>query len=388
MKSQFRAERVHTVVIGGGQAGLSVGYHLRKQGINFLILDANNRIGNAWRNRWDSLRLFTPARYVELPGMRFPGKAEAFPTKDQVADYLEFYAERFSLPVQCGVKVDRLSKNGSHFLINAGSLQYEAENVVVAMADYQVPKVPAFAQDLDPGILQLHPQSYKNPRQLQEGGVLVVGVGNSGADIAIDVARSHKTWIAGKESGHIPFPIDTWFARYVAFRVIRFLGHHVLTAGTPIGRKRRPELLNRATPLIRVKPKDLVDAGIERVGRVTGAQGGKPLLEDGRTLEVRNVIWCTGYEPGFSWIDLPVFDEEGRPLHERGISKVQGLYFVGLHFQYAMSSATLIGIGRDAEYVVNGLRARSRSAERRSGQVRTMPLPSAEPVAVRYARKA
>ena len=388
MKSQFRAERVNTIVIGGGQAGLSVGYHLRKQGINFLILDANNRIGNAWRNRWDSLRLFTPARYVQLPGMRFPGKAEAFPTKDQIADYLEFYAERFQLPVQCGVKVDRLSKNGSHFLINAGSLQYEAENVIVAMADYQVPKVPAFAHDLDPGILQLNPQSYKNPRQLQEGGVLVVGVGNSGADIATDVSQSHKTWIAGKESGHIPFPIDTWFARYVAFRVIRFLGHHVLTLNTPIGRNKRAELLNRATPLIRVKPQNLIDAGIERVGRVTGVQGGKPLLEDGRTLEVRNVIWCTGSEPGFSWIDLPVFDEEGRPVHERGISKVPGLYFVGLHFQYAMSSATLIGIGRDAEYVVNGLRARSRSAERRSGQVRRMPLPSAESVAVRYARKA
>jgi putative flavoprotein involved in K+ transport len=388
MKSQFRAERVHTVVIGGGQAGLSVGYHLRKQGINFLILDANNRIGNAWRNRWDSLRLFTPARYVELPGMRFPGKAEAFPTKDQIADYLEFYAERFQLPVQCGVKVDRLSKNGNHFLINAGSLQYEAEHVVVAMADYQVPSVPVFAQDLDPGILQLHPQSYKNPRQLQEGGVLVVGVGNSGADIAIDVARSHRTWIAGKETGHIPFPIDAWFARYVAFRVIRFLGHHVLTLNTPIGRKKRPQLLNRATPLIRIKPQNLIDAGIERVGRVSGVQAGKPLLEDGRTLEVKNVIWCTGYEPGFSWIDLPVFDQEGRPVHERGISKVAGLYFVGLHFQYAMSSATLIGIGRDAEFVVNGLRDRSRSAERRSGQVRTMPLPSAEPVAVRYARKA
>jgi len=388
MKSQFRAERVDTVVIGGGQAGLSVGYHLRKQGIKFLILDANNRIGNAWRNRWDSLRLFTPAQYVQLPGMGFPGKVELFPTKDQVADYLELYAQRFELPVQCGVKVDRLSKNGNHFLINAGHLQYEADNVVVAMADYQVPKAPAFAHDLDAGILQLNPQSYKNPRQLQEGGVLVVGVGNSGADIAMDVARSHKTWIAGKESGHMPFAIDTWFARYFAFRVIRFLGHHVLTLNTPMGRKARPNLLNRATPLIRVKPQHLIDAGIERVGRVTGVQGGKPLLEDGRTLEVRNVIWCTGYTPGFSWIDLPVFDEEGTPVHERGISKVAGLYFVGLHFQYAMSSATLIGIGRDAEYVVNGLRARSQSAGRRSGQVRTMPQPAAEPVLVGHARNA
>lgn len=387
MNNQFRTERVHTIVIGGGQAGLSVGYHLRKRGINFLILDANNRIGNAWRSRWDSLRLFTPARYVELPGMRYPGKADAFPTKDQIADYLELYAERFELPVQCGVKVERLSKRGNHFLVNAGHLQYEADNVVVAMANYQVPSVPAFAGDLDPGILQLHPQSYKNPRQLQEGGVLVVGVGNSGADIAMDVARSHKTWIAGRESGHIPFPIDTWFARYVAFRVVRFLGHHVLSLKTPIGRKKRPELLDRASPLIRVKPKDLINAGIERVGRVKGVHDGKPLLEDGRTLEVRNVIWCTGFKPGFSWIDLPVFDEEGGPLHERGVTEIPGMYFVGLHFQYAMSSATLIGVGRDAEYVVNELEARSRAVARRSGQLHKMPMTSAE-TGVRYARKA
>lgn len=387
MKSQFRAERVHTIVIGGGQAGLSVGYHLAKQRINFLILDANNKIGNAWRNRWDSLRLFTPARYVELPGMRFPGNDDAFPTKDQIADYLESYAEHFRLPVQCGVKVDRLSKNGDNFLIDAGRLQYEADNVIVAMANYQVPKVPSFAQGLDPSILQLTPQSYKTPAQLQEGGVLVVGVGNSGADIAIDVARSHRTWIAGKESGHIPWDINTLFASQVAFRIIRFLGHHVLTLSTPMGRRARPNMLHRASPLIRIKPKDLVNAGIERVGRVIGVRDGLPLLDNETTLDVRNVIWCTGYQPGFSWIDLPVFDEAGDPIHDRGVSKVSALYFVGLHFQYSMSSATLVGVGRDAKYVVEALAARSRWVSRRPTQVRTMPLSRvAEPA--NYARRA
>ena len=388
MKSQFRAERIHTIVIGGGQAGLSAGFHLAKQGIDFLILDANNRIGNAWRNRWDSLRLFTPARYVELPGMRFPGNGGNFPTKDEIAEYLEFYAEHFKLPVQCGVRVERLSKVDDHFLIEAGRLHYEADNVIVAMANYQVPKIPGLSQDLDPSILQMTPQSYKNPAQLQEGGVLVVGVGNSGADIAMDVARSHDTWIAGKESGSIPFPIETWFARNIAFRMIRFLGHHVLTTSTPIGRKKRPQLLHRATPLIRVKPNDLRRAGVEQVRRVIGVKAGQPLLEDGRTLEVKNVIWCTGYERGFPWIDLPVFDQQGDPSQVRGISTVPGLYFLGLHFQYSMSSATLIGIGRDAEYAVKELKAKSRLAER-SRQIRTMPLPpSAEPMAVRYARKA
>ena len=379
MKSLFRAERVHTIVIGGGQAGLAVGYHLAQRGINFLILDAHNRIGNAWRNRWDSLRLFTPARYVELPGMRYPGRSDAFPTKDQIADYIEAYAEHFKLPVQSGVKVDRLSKVGDYFLVQAGKLRYEADNVIVAMANYQVPKVPAFARDLDPGIVQLHSQDYRNPSQLRDGGVLVVGMGNSGADIAIEVAQSHPTWIAGKESGHIPFPIDTWFARYIAFRFVRFFGHHVLTLDTPIGRKARPKMLAQAAPLIRVKPKDLIDAGVEQVGRVVGLEDGRPLLEGGRTLDVKNVIWCTGYEPGFSWIDLPVFGEGGHPVHDRGVSKkVPGLYFVGLHFQYAMSSATLIGIGRDAEFVVDALDARSRSMKSRRGQVRSMPVSSLE----------
>ena len=389
MKNQFRAERIHTIVIGGGQAGLSAGYHLAKQGINFLILDANNRIGNAWRNRWDSLRLFTPARYVELPGMRFPGNGEDFPTKDQVADYLEFYAEHFKLPVQCCIKVKRLSKHDDHFLIDAGRLQYEADNVIVAMANYQVPRIPLFAHDLDPSILQLTPETYKRRSQLQEGGVLVVGVGNSGADIAMDVARSHTTWIAGKESGHLPWDINTLFSRQVAFRMIRFLGHHVLTTSTPMGRKKRPDMLHRASPLIRVKPSDLVDAGIQRVGRVTGVQEGKPPLEDGRTLEVRNVIWCTGYQPGFSWIDLPAFEEGGDPAHVRGVSRVPGLYFLGLHFQYAMSSATLIGIGRDAEHVVDELKASSQSALRRSAQIQKMPIPpTAKTLPITYARKA
>ena len=219
--------------------------------------------------------------------------------------------------------------------------------------------------------------------------MLVVGVGNSGADIAMDVARSHTTWIAGKESGHIPWDINTLFSRQVAFRMIRFLGHHVLTTSTPMGRKKRPDMLHRASPLIRVKPSDLVDAGIQRVGRVTGVQEGKPLLEDGRTLEVRNVIWCTGYQPGFSWIDLPAFEEGGDPAHVRGVSRVPGLYFLGLHFQYAMSSATLIGIGRDAEYVVDELRARSHAALRRSAQVQKMPiLPTAQTLPITYARKA
>ena len=360
----YETQHTHTVVIGGGQAGLSVGYHLAKRGIPFVILDAHPRVGDAWRNRWDSLRLFTPSRYAGLPGFPFPGRGDAFLTKDEVADYLESYAQRFHLPVKNGVKVDSLSKEGQRFVTTAGDLRFESANVVVAMANYQVPRVPDFARELDPAVVQLHSHDYRNPSQLRDGGVLVVGVGNSGADIGLEVAQSHPTWMSGKESGHIPFRIETFLASNFLVRLVRFVGHHVLTVSTPIGRKVRPKLLSKAAPLVRVKPQDLIDAGIERVPRVVGVQSGRPLLANDRTLDVNNVIWCTGYHPGFAWIKMPIFGEDGRPVHERGIVHgMPGMYFVGLHFLYAMSSASLIGVSRDAERVVKALASRPASQE-------------------------
>ena len=360
----YETQHTHTVVIGGGQAGLSVGYHLAKRGIPFVILDAHPRVGDAWRNRWDSLRLFTPSRYAGLPGFPFPGRGDAFLTKDEVADYLESYAQRFHLPVKNGVKVDSLSKEGQRFVTTAGDLRFESANVVVAMANYQVPRVPDFARELDPAVVQLHSHDYRNPSQLRDGGVLVVGVGNSGADIGLEVAQSHPTWMSGKESGHIPFRIETFLASNFLVRLVRFVGHHVLTVSTPIGRKVRPKLLSKAAPLVRVKPQDLIDAGIERVPRVVGVRSGRPLLANDRTLDVNNVIWCTGYHPGFAWIKMPIFGEDARPVHERGIVPgMPGMYFVGLHFLYAMSSASLIGVSRDAERVVKALASRPASQE-------------------------
>jgi putative flavoprotein involved in K+ transport len=360
MGSGVNSTKIQTIVIGGGQAGLAAGYHLAKRGLPFLILDANARVGDAWRLRWDSLRLFTPARYAGLPGMRFPAPGSSFPNKQQVADYLFEYARRFRLPVRNSVRVDRLWKEDGRFMMSAGNRRFEAENVIVAMANYQVPRIPSFARELRPDIVQLHSHDYRNPQQLQKGGVLVVGVGNSGADIALEVAQSHPTWISGKESGQIPWPIETFISRHFLFRLIRFIGHHVLTVKTPIGRRARPKMLHRAAPLVRVKPQDLTKAGVEYVPRVVGVKDGLPLLADDRFRDVQNVIWCTGYECGFSWIDLPIFDDQRDPVHDNGVvANVLGMYFVGLHFLYAMSSATLIGIGRDAERVVNVLASKS-----------------------------
>jgi putative flavoprotein involved in K+ transport len=357
-------KRVETVVVGGGQAGLAVGYHLAQRGLPFVILEANKRIGDSWRKRWDSLRLFTPARYNALPGMPFPGPGHSFSTKDEVGDYLEAYAARFQLPVRTSVRVDRLSRNGSHFVVEAGERLFEAENVVVAMATHQVPRVPSFGQELDPGILQLHSGDYRNPSQLRRGGVLVVGAGNSGAEIAVEVAKEHPTWLAGTETGRVPFRIERPPARFVFLPLMfRLIGHRIVTVRTPIGRKLRPKLLSHGAPLVRVKPEDIVAAGVERVPRVVDARDGLPLLEDGRVLELANVIWCTGFRPDFSWIDLPVFGAEDpiEPTHERGIvASEPGLYFVGLFFLYAMSSGFLPGVGRDAQHVVKDIASRTR----------------------------
>ena len=219
-----------------------------------------------WRKRWDSLRLFTPARFSSLDGLPFPADADSFPTKDAMGDYLEAYARRFALPVRCGVRVERVSRLGERFLVIAGDQRFEADNVVVAMANYQRPRVPAFANELDPRIVQLHSFDYRNPAQFQEGAVLVVGAGNSGAEIALDAARAHDTCVAGRDTGHVPFRIDGLAARLLLMRlVLRVVFHRILTVATPMGRKVRAKVLHEGGALVRTKPRDLTAAGITRV---------------------------------------------------------------------------------------------------------------------------
>jgi putative flavoprotein involved in K+ transport len=351
-------ERIDTLVIGGGQAGLSVGYHLARRGVPFLILDANRRVGDSWRNRWDSLRLFTPNRFNGLSGMPFPGPRWGFPTKDEFADYLESYAERFALPIRMGVEVDRLTRDDHRFVATAGDRRFEADNVIVAMSSWQRPRVPPFASELDPRILQLHVAEYRNPSQLQEGDALVVGAGNSGAEIALDIGRVRRVWLSGPDTGHLPFRPESAVARVLMPFIGRVIFHRVLTTSTPIGRRARPKMLSRGDPLIRVKPKDLAAAGVERVPRTTGVEEGLPRLEDGRSLDVTNVVWCSWIHPGFSWIDLPVLGPE-EPKHDRGVVGAEpGLYFVGLRFLYSKSSEQIHGVGRDADRIAGIVAAR------------------------------
>ena len=363
-------ERYDTVIIGGSQAGLATGYHLKQQGQRFLILEANDRVGDAWRKRWASLRLFTPAKYDGLPGLPFAGGRTSFPTKDEFADYLEDYAERFELPVRAGTRVERLARENGVLVVSTREGSIEADQVVVATGAHQIPRVPAASGDLDPRIIQLHSSEYRAPEQLRDGGVLVVGAGNSGAEIALELSQSRPTWLSGRDVGEIPVPHGSRRARLV-LPLIRFMGHHVLTIRTPLGRKVGPKLAEGATPLIRTKTADLVAAGVERVARVAGVQDGLPVLEDGRVLDVPNVVWCTGFGRDYSWIDLPLFSEDGGPRHERGVVEAEpGLYFMGLRFQYAVTSDVLPGVGRDARYVARHIAGRPQAAPAPARQLR------------------
>lgn len=365
MERDTPAQRFDTIVIGGGQAGLAMGYYLEKQGRDFVILDAGERVGDAWRRRWDSLRLFSPAALGSLPGMPFPAPGNHLPTKDEMADYLEAYAAKFDLPVRLGRWVDSLKHEGESYLASAGDERYLAGNVVVATGPYHTPRVPAFARLLDPSVTQLHSSAYRNPDRLPEGDVLVVGAGNSGAEISVELAATRRTHLSGRDTGnvpvglsghHLPRPLLVWFA------AVWWVIDRALTVDTRLGRKLKEFDRRRATPLVRLSPRDVARAGVERVPRVEDVADGRPLLADGRVLEVASVVWATGFGPDFGWIGLPIFGQDGYPVHYRGaVADAPGLYFLGLPFQYTITSAVIGGVGKDARHVADHLATRTAS---------------------------
>jgi putative flavoprotein involved in K+ transport len=353
------AERHETVIIGAGQAGLAVAYHLRRRGREAVILDAHARVGDNWRRHWDSLRLYSPARYDGLPGMPFPADRWTFPTKDQVADFLEDYARTFELDVRGGVRVEAVTTRNGRYEVVATDRRLEAQNVVVASGTFGRPSRPAFAADLDPRIRQLHSSDYRRPSQLQAGPVLVVGASHSGADVAMEAAAGHPTVLAGPSRGQLPFELEGRPMRRL-FPLLWFVAGSVLHIRTPVGRKGRKEARSHGGPLLRYRSGDLSAAGVEWVtDRVVGVVDGRPILDGGRVLDVANVVWCTGFRQDFSWIDLPVTGDDGWPLEERGVvPSAPGLYFAGLAFQSSFRSMLLGGAGRDAAYVARHLAGR------------------------------
>ena len=360
----MKTERIDTLVIGGGQAGLAAGYYLSHQKRDFVILDAHKRFGDSWRKRWDSLKLFTPTSFNHLPGMSFPKSADAnrFPSKDEMADYLESYIARVHLPLLLNTKVNELTHDGDHYLVAAGTSRFEANQVIVATGAHPTPHIPAFADQLDPAINQFHSIDYRNPSQLHHGAVLVVGAGNSGVEIALDLAPAYDVLLSGRYTGFIP-------AKYGKFSyepgVILFKAlMKRLTVDTIPGRwlVQRAREFTGGHPVVGVAPGDLIQAGIERVPRMTGVTGGQPLLEDERVVSVDNIIWATGFVRDYRWIKLPVFDAQGDPIHHRGVALgEQGLYFAGLPYQSSLLSGLVAGADIDAKYIVKQITLRTKT---------------------------
>lgn len=348
-------DEFNTVVIGAGQAGLAAGYYLKNKGDHFIILDENASIGASWRSRWDSLRLFTPTYNNHLPGMKFEKPDLYFPTKDETADYLEAYARQFDLPVHFGMKVDSLQRNEAGYSITAGQEQFHTRNVIIATGAFRTPNTPAIAGELSKSIFQMHSVEYKKPADMPVNNALVVGAGNSGAEIALELAKAgKKVWLAGRDVGRIP--ADKLGLLFGGKPYWWFL-HNMMTIDTPLGRRMKATVFSHGSPLIRTRREDVVQAGVELLPRLIESQDDIPCSEDGQVIAAEGIIWATGFRPDYQWIKLPIFDEAGRPMHVRGVvPQAPGIYFLGLHFQTGLTSALLGGVGRDAKFITDQIR--------------------------------
>jgi putative flavoprotein involved in K+ transport len=353
------AERLEVAVVGGGQAGLAIGYHLRQQGRRFVILERASEVAPAWRERWDSLTLFTPRRYSALPGPPFPGDPDGYPTRDEVIAYLERYAETFELPIELNSEVRKLERgDDGRFRLEVDGRTITADQVVVTTGPFQTPYVPKLAEKLASDVFQTHAVGYRRPDQVPEGTVLVVGGGNTGFQIAKELSATHKV-VLSVGSRQKPLPqrplgrdLFWWLttARILDKTVESRLGRKLSTRDTLIGSSPR-EMTKRY--------------GVELKPRLVDADGRRVRFEDGTELEVDAVIWATGYRPDYSWIKLPICDANGRLRHRRGVTDVPGLYFLGLTWQYTRGSALIGFIKDDAEFIAEQIAEYQESKARR-----------------------
>ncbi|MGY1733270.1 flavin-containing monooxygenase [Geodermatophilus sp. SYSU D01045] len=340
------AEPYDVVVVGGGQAGLAAAWYLRERGLRFLVLEAAAELGHSWRTRWESLRLFTPAEHDALPGLPFPAPAGTYPGKEAVADYLRDYAAAFDLPVQLDARVTGLQRTDGGFRLDAAGRTYSARQVVVATGPFQTPFVPPLAAGLDGSVTQVHSSGYRSPDALPEGPVLVVGGGNSGFQIAEELARTRPVELSvGATYTALPQrllgrDLFWWLTRLRLLQV---------TAGSRLGRR----MQSRGEFLIGTSRRGLQRAGVRFRPRLADAAGRTVRFADGTTGEVGVVVWATGYRPDHSWIDVPGVLRDGRVVHTRGITDVPGLYVLGLSWQHTRGSALLGFVAEDAAYVAD-----------------------------------
>jgi putative flavoprotein involved in K+ transport len=337
-------DHVEVAVVGGGQAGLAMGYYLRRQGRQSVIFERGDSIAPAWRERWDSLRLFTPRRYSSLPGLPFEGDPDGYPMRDEVIAYLERYAETFELPIELNSEVRRLSEKNGRLVLEVTGRTITADEVVVATGPFQTPFVPELTKKLDAQVWQAHSTGYRRPSDLPEGTVLVVGGGNTGFQIAKELSATHTVMLS-VGSAQKPLP------QRLAGRDLFWWLTKTRILSTTVESRLGSKLQHRDT-LIGSSPRELTRRyGVELKRRATEASGRTMRFEDGSDVEVDAVIWATGYRPDYSWIDLPILDETGRLLHRRGVTEVPGLYFLGLTWQWTRGSALIGWVKDDAEFI-------------------------------------
>ncbi|MFX3637375.1 MAG: flavin-containing monooxygenase [Candidatus Pristimantibacillus sp.] len=338
------------LVIGGGQAGLATGYYLAQAGIDFIILDSGSRIGDSWRNRYDSLVLFTPKGYSELPGMSFPGDPEQFPNKNETANYLESYASIFQFPIHLLTRVKDVRKSNEEFQITTNKESYTARRVVIASGPFQKEWIPDFANDLPSQINQLHSSKYHNPEQLLSGDTLVVGAGNSGAQIAVELSKSRPVYLS---TGHKPISLPLKIGGKSIFYWFDKLGILHATKNSFIGRK----IQKRPDPIFGLELKEQINySAVLLYPKVTGTDRNSVIFADGSHREFMNIIWGTGFRFDYNWLKIPhIFDLKGGIIHDRGITPEYGLYIVGMPWQYRRTSALLGGVGEDSRYIVESI---------------------------------
>jgi putative flavoprotein involved in K+ transport len=360
--------RLDVVVVGGSQAGLAMAWHLARQGLGFVVLEAGPEVGHVWRSRWDSLKLFTPAQYDALPGMAFPGPADTYPTKDPVADYLQAYAAAFDLPVRLNARVTSLVQTDGGFEVQAAGQTYRAGQVVVATGPFQVPFVPPQARGLDPAVAQVHSAAYRNPQALPEGPVLVVGGGNSGFQIAEELAATRQVDLS--IATRYPMLPQRLAGRDLFWWLTR-LGVMRVTAGSRLGRR----VQARGEFIIGTNRRRLERAGVRFRPRLVDAEGRIVRFADHRLLEdVGVVVWATGYRPDYGWLHIPGVVREGHVVHRRGVTEVPGLYFLGLSWQHTRGSALLGFVNDDATFLADRIQADHQAAM--SGTVPATKEPS------------
>jgi putative flavoprotein involved in K+ transport len=338
------------VVIGAGQAGLAMVFHLARQGVRFVILERADSIGPAWRERWDSLTLFTPRRYSSLPGLAFPGEEDGYPTRDDVIAYLERYAEAFELPIELNCSVLKLSSEDGRFVLEADGRTITADQVVVATGPFQTPYVPEPAKDLAPDVWQAHSTGYRRPGDVPEGTVLVVGGGNTGFQIAKELSATHRAVLS---VGTRQKPLPQRLAGRDLFWWLTKTGLIRKAVESRLGQR----LKDRDT-LIGSSPRKLTRRyGVELKPRVTAASGRTVRFEDGGEVEADAVVWATGYRPDYAWIDIPILDSDGRLEHRRGVTDVPGLCFLGLTWQHTRGSALIGWVNEDAQFIADRIAA-------------------------------